>query len=405
MAERIQIRRDTAANWTNVNPVLANGEMGWETDTGYIKVGDGTTAWNDLAYRIATVSDTAYDATSWNGVTGIAPSKNAVRDKFEALPTIATDTIWATAGDLLQGTGNDAGEVLSKGGALALLRMNAGATAVEWGTGGQIAFPATAVPSADPNTLDDYEEGISEVAFVCGTSGTITVNNALSLLGYIKIGSLVTITGRIGVSAVDSPVGDLIMTGLPFAVGDLSDYGEVAYIGLSYEAVNAVTLGMAGYAGTSATSLLITEISTTTSAAEVAGTDVSIAVGSITGFTNGDWIEIYGMDGYREVAQINAVPAAGAIQVDQLVLAHETGSTVVKLQISEIMKKIINLACSIACVARIIGQSYTDIVGYGLGEFHVQKGEPYTQWREVSVQLRKEWEHLLRAFRPTPAIG
>jgi len=266
MAERIQIRRDTAANWTNVNPVLANGEMGWETDTGYIKVGDGTTAWNDLAYRIATVSDTAYDATSWNGVTGIAPSKNAVRDKFEALPTIATDTIWAAAGDLLQGTGNDAGEVLSKGGALALLRMNAGATAVEWGTGGQIAFPATAVPSADPNTLDDYEEGTSEVAFVCGTSGTITVNNALSLLGYIKIGSLVTITGRIGVSAVDSPVGDLIMTGLPFAVGDLSDYGEVAYIGLSYEAVNAVTLGMAGYAGTSATSLLITEISTTTSA-------------------------------------------------------------------------------------------------------------------------------------------
>jgi hypothetical protein len=31
------------------------------------------------------VSDTAYDATSWNGVTDVAPSKNAVRDKFESL--------------------------------------------------------------------------------------------------------------------------------------------------------------------------------------------------------------------------------------------------------------------------------------------------------------------------------
>ena len=36
----------------------------------------------------ASVSDTAYDATSWNGVTDEAPSKNAVRDKFESLPTV-----------------------------------------------------------------------------------------------------------------------------------------------------------------------------------------------------------------------------------------------------------------------------------------------------------------------------
>jgi len=33
----------------------------------------------------AKVSDTAYDESSWNGVTGIAPSKNAVRDKIETL--------------------------------------------------------------------------------------------------------------------------------------------------------------------------------------------------------------------------------------------------------------------------------------------------------------------------------
>ena len=32
------------------------------------------------------VSDVAYDKTSWNGVTGVAPSKNAVRDKIESLP-------------------------------------------------------------------------------------------------------------------------------------------------------------------------------------------------------------------------------------------------------------------------------------------------------------------------------
>lgn len=144
--------------------------------------------------------------------------------------------------------------------------------------------------------------------------------------------------------------------------------------------------------------------STTSSAAEVAGTDVSIAVGSITGFTNGDWIEIYGMDGHKESAQINAVPATGAIQVDKLVLTHELGSTVVKLQISKIMEKLMNIACSISMVARIIGQSYTDIVGYGLGELHVQKGEPYTQWRETADQLVAERDKLMSAIKPRPYI-
>jgi len=50
MAVQIQMRRDTAAAWTAANPVLAAGEMGLETDTTYYKIGNGSTAWNSLAY-------------------------------------------------------------------------------------------------------------------------------------------------------------------------------------------------------------------------------------------------------------------------------------------------------------------------------------------------------------------
>jgi hypothetical protein len=46
----MQVRRDTAANWITVNPVLASGEIGYETDTGYLKVGNGTSAWTALPY-------------------------------------------------------------------------------------------------------------------------------------------------------------------------------------------------------------------------------------------------------------------------------------------------------------------------------------------------------------------
>lgn len=46
----IQFRRGTAAAWTSANPVLANGEPGFESDTNKLKIGDGTTAWTSLAY-------------------------------------------------------------------------------------------------------------------------------------------------------------------------------------------------------------------------------------------------------------------------------------------------------------------------------------------------------------------
>lgn len=46
----IQLRRDTAANWTSTNPTLAAGEMGFETNTGKFKIGNGTSAWTALPY-------------------------------------------------------------------------------------------------------------------------------------------------------------------------------------------------------------------------------------------------------------------------------------------------------------------------------------------------------------------
>ena len=46
---RLITRNDTAENWTTKNPVLLEGEMGLVRETGLIKVGDGTTAWNNLS--------------------------------------------------------------------------------------------------------------------------------------------------------------------------------------------------------------------------------------------------------------------------------------------------------------------------------------------------------------------
>lgn len=60
----INQRRDSASNWTAANPVLQEGEVGWETNTRKAKLGNGTDAWADLDYIIEN------GVTSVNGQTG-----------------------------------------------------------------------------------------------------------------------------------------------------------------------------------------------------------------------------------------------------------------------------------------------------------------------------------------------
>jgi len=81
MADMIQIRRDTASNWTTANPILAQGEMGAETDTSKIKIGDGVTAWASVPYLIdagdyltATSTNTLTNKT----ITGVKETKVAM---------------------------------------------------------------------------------------------------------------------------------------------------------------------------------------------------------------------------------------------------------------------------------------------------------------------------------------
>lgn len=90
MAIRIQLRRDTAANWTSVNPVLANGELGIETDTLKAKVGNGSGAWSTRPYMNVTPADLAelaQDAVNDSFVAGVALTKTY----NDALNTITVD--------------------------------------------------------------------------------------------------------------------------------------------------------------------------------------------------------------------------------------------------------------------------------------------------------------------------
>lgn len=75
---RMQHRRATSTSWTSSNPVLSAGELGFESDTGYFKIGDGVTAWNSLLYftvDAAPIPDTLGTFEEWtSGISDTVPA-------------------------------------------------------------------------------------------------------------------------------------------------------------------------------------------------------------------------------------------------------------------------------------------------------------------------------------------
>ena len=89
-------------------------------------------------------------------------------------------------------------------------------------TGGQITFPATQVPSANANTLDDYEEG-TWTPTIKSEAGTITSVSYIAQSGrYTKIGNTVYIACLVGWNGSNwgTGTGDIQVSGLPFAAID-----------------------------------------------------------------------------------------------------------------------------------------------------------------------------------------
>lgn len=70
---RIQLRHDTTTNWSLVNPVLLEGEIGLETDTNQMKMGNGVDDWNTLEYAgPQVIVDQTYNSASANAQSGTA---------------------------------------------------------------------------------------------------------------------------------------------------------------------------------------------------------------------------------------------------------------------------------------------------------------------------------------------
>lgn len=195
MATRMQQRRGTAAQWTSADPILAAGEIGFESDTGFFKMGDGTNHWSDLSYfkdlgDLAGSFDDYIPLTQKGAANGVATLDGSSQIPISQLSAIiqgapeALDTLneLATAitdtNGLVQQKIDDAlsGQVLAGTGIT--VTFDSGTQEVTIAAASTLATDtevATAVSDHNADTTNVH--GISDTSALATKAGTETLTN------------------------------------------------------------------------------------------------------------------------------------------------------------------------------------------------------------------------------------
>jgi hypothetical protein len=94
MDTRIQIRRDTTANWGIENPILAEGEFGLDTDLGKFKIGNGTDTWSILGFQEGSITTVTDNLTSTSTFEALSANQGKVlKTLVDAIPSETTTTL------------------------------------------------------------------------------------------------------------------------------------------------------------------------------------------------------------------------------------------------------------------------------------------------------------------------
>lgn len=92
MQRTIKFRRGTAVEWTNINPILAVGELGYEIDTDQFKIGNGTSPWEDRPYHVDENAVTALISAAIGALPGGGNAESMIGD-LDDLTTTEKGTV------------------------------------------------------------------------------------------------------------------------------------------------------------------------------------------------------------------------------------------------------------------------------------------------------------------------
>ena len=236
-------RRDTAANWTSNNPVLEAGQIGYETDTGRFKFGNGSTAWTSLAYGVGALADgdvtyaKIQDTTAGSVLLGRGSS--GAGDVQE----ISLGSGLVMTGTSLSATGGGGGApstadylVKTADAGLSAERVVTDSTSItaNWSTAGQVAFQraaltgdVTATANSNATTIANGVVSTAKMGGDVTTAGKALLDDAdaAAQRTTLGLGTLATQSGTFSGTSSGTNTGDQTIT----LTGDVTGSGTGSF--------------------------------------------------------------------------------------------------------------------------------------------------------------------------------
>lgn len=197
---RLQVRRGISSTWTSSNPVLYAGEMGFETDTGRIKIGDGTTAWNSLDYNAVTPA---------SFLAGSGLSVNVAADGSTVTYSLSDPTIQVSdITDFIDGVNDRVADLITAGSGIQLTYTDSGNDSSSL----QVAVTGVSLSGHTHNLsqITDVTASATEVNYLDGSlPGTGVAGKAVVLDSNLNITNL----GNVSTTGTLTVGGNLIING------------------------------------------------------------------------------------------------------------------------------------------------------------------------------------------------